>query len=152
MPPLTAPPPDPNSPEGMAFIMGAGMCDPRPGKTLNDRQPMAIIQSWAPTSRLWWDLGLRWHPELATKWLRGGGQFQVAEVVDEPPEDFTLEDGIDQVLEIMAREKPEFVETLKRIKDSGSAEQKAAAVKKFESDIRNLVRMAEYVQGQADFS
>lgn len=150
MPPLTAPPPDPNRPDGMAFIMGAGMVDPRAGKTLQDRQPMAIIQSWGPTSELWWKLGLRWHPEKATAWLKGGGQFQCAEIVDEPPEDFTLEKGVDEVLEIMAREKPEFVDTLKRIRDSGTAEQKMAAVKKFEGDIKNIVKLAEYVKGQSE--
>lgn len=147
MPPLTAPPPDPNKPEGMGFILGAGMCDPRAGKTLMDRQPMAIIQSWAATSEMWWQLGLRWHPELATKWLKGGGQFQVAQIVDEAPEEETLEKGAEQVLEFLAKEKPEFVETVKRIRDSGSEEQKQAALKNFEGQIKDIVKLAEYVKG-----
>lgn len=147
MPPLTCPPADPNRPDGMGWVLGAGMCDPRVGKTLQDRQPMAIIQSWAATSELWWKLGLRWHPELATKWLKGGGQFQVAEVVDEPPEELTIEMGAEQVLEMLAEAQPEYVETVKRIRDSGTAEQKAAALKGFEGQIKDIVKLAEYVKG-----
>lgn len=149
---LTLPPPDPEKPEGMAFLFTAGMVDPREGKNLTDRQPMMILQSMPATSKLFWDLGVRWHPELATKWLKGGGQFQVAEIVNEPPEEMTLEEGVDQVLEIMGRENPELVQTLKRIRDSGSAEDKAAALRNFEGKIRNLVKLAEYVQGHGGAS
>jgi hypothetical protein len=147
---LTLPPPDPNTPEGLAFLFTAGMVDPRAGKTLADRQPMMILQSMVPTAKLFWELGVRWHPELAEKWLKGGGQFQVAEVVNEQPEEFTLEQGAEEVLEILARDKPELVDTIKRIRENGTPEQKAAAVKKFEADIRQIVKMAEYVRGQSE--
>lgn len=148
MAPLNVPKPDPNHPEGMAFIMGAGFVDPRNGKTFQDREPMALIQSWPATSRLWWDLGLRWHPELATKWLTGGGQFSVAEVVEEQPVEMTVEQGAEEVLDFIAKENPEFAEMMKRIRECGTEEEKQALLKELESNIQSIIKMADYVRGE----
>lgn len=140
-------PPDPNSPKGMAFIMGAGFVDPRAGKTWADREPMALIQSWEPTSELWWELGLRWHPELATKWLKGGGQFQVAEIVNEKPEQRSLADDAEEVLEFIAADNPDFAATLKRVREAGSEDEKRALLKEFESNIASILKMVDYIKG-----
>lgn len=143
-------PPDPNHPRGMAFIMGAGFVDPRAGKTWADREPMALTQSWEPTSELWWQLGLRWHPELATKWLKGGGQFQVAEIVNEKPEERSLEQDAEEVLEFLAGENPELAETLRRVRACGSDEERAALLKEFEQNIKSITKMAEYIKGSGE--
>jgi hypothetical protein len=140
-------PADPNHPKGMAFIMGAGFVDPRAGKTWADREPMALVQSWEPTSELWWELGLRWHPELATKWLSGGGQFQVADIVKEKPVERSLEQDAEEVLHFIAGENPEFAETLKRVRECGSDEEKAALLKEFEQNIQSIIKMSKYVKG-----
>lgn len=140
-------PPDPNHPKGMAFIMGAGFVDPRAGKTWADREPMALTQSWEPTSELWWELGLRWHPELATKWLTGGGQFQVAEIVTEKPEERTLEQDAEEVLEFISEENPQFAETLRRVRECGTEEERAKLLKEFEQNIKSIIRMSEYIKG-----
>lgn len=140
-------PPDPNNPKGMAFIMGAGFVDPRAGKTWADREPMALVQSWEPTSELWWELGLRWHPELATKWLSGGGQFQVADIVTEKPVEPSLEDDAEEVLEFIASENPEFAQMVKRIRETGTEEERAAMLREFESNIKSIVKMSQYIQG-----
>lgn len=141
-------PPDPNSPKGMAFIMGAGFVDPRSGKTWADREPMALVQSWEPTSELWWALGLRWHPELATKWLSGGGQFQVASIVSERPEERSVAEDAEEVLEFIASENPEFAETLKRIKSCGSDQEREALLREFEQNMKSIMAMVEYVKGE----
>lgn len=140
-------PPDPNHPKGMAFIMGAGFVDPRAGKTWSDREPMALVQSWEPTSELWWELGLRWHPELATKWLTGGGQFQVSDIVTEKPVERSLKDDAEEVLDFIASENPEFAQMVKRIRDTGTEEERAALLREFESNIKSIVKMSQYIQG-----
>lgn len=150
MAPLNVHPPDPNHPKGMAFIMGAGFVDPRNGKTADDREPMALTQSWEPTSELWWDLGLRWHPELAKKWLDGGGQFTVAKIVDKKPTEMTLEQGAEEVLEFIASENPEFADMVRRIKTAGTDAEKNALLKEFESNINSIMKMAEYVKGDEE--
>lgn len=141
-------PPDPLSPKGMAFIMGAGFVDPRAGKTWADREPIALVQSWEPTSELWWELGLRWHPELATKWLKGGGQFQVAEIVNEKPVERTLEQDAEEMLEMLAAGNPELATNLKRIRDCGTEEERQALLKEFEENIKSLMQMTEYIRGE----
>lgn len=143
-------PPDPDHPKGMAFIMGVGFVDPRAGKTWADREPMALIQSWEPTSELWWELGLRWHPELATKWVEGGGQFQVAKLVNEKPKVRTLEDDAEDVLEFISSQNPEFAKTLKRVRESGTAEERAALLAEFEKNIKSIIDMSEYIKGDGD--
>lgn len=143
--PLNVHAPDPNSPKGMAWVLGVGMADPRPGKHPN--QPMAIVQSWEPTSELWWDLGLRWHPELATKWAVGGGQFAVADIVDEKPEhgEQTLEEGAEEILEFIGQEHPEYADMLKRIHKAGSDEERIKLVKQYDSEIKKLLTIVKYV-------
>jgi hypothetical protein len=148
MAPVNVHPPDPKAPKGMAFILGVGMVDPRPGN--NPNQPMAIVQSWEPTSELWWDLGLRWHPELATKWAVGGGQFAVAEIVAEKPdaEDISLEQGAEEILEFLGEEHPEYAALLKRIHDAGSAEERIKLVKQYEGEIKKLMTLIKYLSTQ----
>jgi hypothetical protein len=140
-------PPDPNNPKGMAFIMGAGFVDPRNGKTFQDREPMALIQSWEPTSELWWDLGLRWHPEFATKWLKGGGQFSVSDVVNQKPEETTLEQSAEEVLEFIGAENPQFAEMLRRIREAGTDEEKQVILRELEANVQSIAKLADYVKG-----
>ncbi|ATN93992.1 minor tail protein [Mycobacterium phage Kumao] len=146
--PINIHPPDPDNPKGMAFIMAAGFVDPRPGFN-GQRQPMALIQSWEATSELWWDLGLRWHPELATKWLKGGGNFGVAEVTDEP-QDYTpsVEKAAEEVLEYLAKENPQQAELLKRIRSAGTPEERAEVAKTIEKDVQALLSLMKYVTGE----
>lgn len=142
-------PPDPENPKGMAFVMGAGFVDPRNGKTYQDREPMALVQSWEPTSELWWDLGLRWHPELATRWLVGGGQFSVASVVDKKPDEPTLEQTAEELLEFIGTENPEFADMLTRIRAAGTDAEKQSLLRELENNIKSIAKLAEYVRGQA---
>lgn len=143
--PLNVHPPDPNHPKGLAFLFSVGMVDPRPGDY--PRQPMAIVQSWEPTAELYYQLGVRWHPELATKWAVGGGQFEVAEIVDEKPAeaDQTLEQGAEEVLELLGTEHPEYVEMLKQIRESGSPEEKAKLVQQFRVEINKILGILKYL-------
>lgn len=101
------PAPDPNDPEGMAWIFSAGICDPRPGgypQKIYPNQQWALKQSWVPTSKMFWDLGLRWHPELQKKWLKGGGQFALAEIVDEKPEEQPFDEMVKEFAEAQFRQ------------------------------------------------
>jgi hypothetical protein len=134
----------------MAFNMGAGFVDPRAGKTWADREPIALIQSWEPTSELWWELGLRWHPELATKWLSGGGQFQVSDIVTEKPVERTLEQDAEEVLEFIGQENAEFAETLRRVRECGTSEERATLLAEFEQNIKTIIKMSEYVKGTGE--
>lgn len=147
MAPLNIHAPDPKSPKGMAWVLGAGMVDPRPGNPPN--QVMAIVQSWEPTSELWWDLGLRWHPELATKWVvpGTGGQFSVAEITDEKPEvgEMTLEQGAEEVLEYLASEHPEYADMLKQIHECGSDAERIKLVKQYDGEIKKLMTLIKYI-------
>jgi hypothetical protein len=145
MAPLNVHPPDPNSPKGMAWLMGVGMVDPRPGNHPN--QPMAITQSWEPTSELWWALGLRWHPELATKWAVGGGQFAVAAIVDEKPDQaqITAEQGAEEILEFLGEEHPEYAAMLKRIHSAGTDAERIKLVQQFDAELKQIMTLVKYV-------
>ena len=137
--------PDPKSPRGMAWVLGVGMVDPRPGN--NPNQPMAIVQSWEPTSELWWDLGLRWHPELATKWAVGGGQFQVAQIASEKPDstETSLEESAEEVMEFIGKEHPEYAEMLKKIRETGSDAERIKLVKQYDAEIKKLMNLIKYI-------
>lgn len=145
MAPLTISAPDPNSPKGMSWVLGCGMVDPRPGNHPN--QLMAIVQSWEPTSELWWDLGLRWHPELATKWAVGGGQFCTAEILDEKPDisEQTMEQGAEEVLEFLGTEHPEYAEMLRRIHAAGTDAERIKLAKQFDSEIKKLMTLIKFI-------
>lgn len=145
MGPLTIGAPDPNSPKGMAWVLGCGMADPRPGNHPN--QPMAIVQSWEPTSELWWSLGLRWHPELATKWAAGGGQFSVATIVDEKPEhsEKTWEEAAEEILGYIGDEHPEYAEMLRKIRAVGSDEERVKLARQYDSEIKKLMTIMKYI-------
>ncbi|WP_099021265.1 hypothetical protein [Mycolicibacterium palauense] len=110
-----------------------------------------MIQSWEPTSELYWDLGIRWHPELATKWAVGGGQFQPAEIVDEKPADAepqTMEQAAEEVLEMLADEHPEYAELLKKIHSVGSDEERAKFAKQYEGEIKKLITLVNYISSK----
>ncbi len=149
MAPFNVHPPDPDHPKGLAWLLGVGFVDPRPG--VHPNQPGAVIQSWEPTSELYWDLGIRWHPELATKWAVGGGQFQPAEIVDEKPADAepqTMEQAAEEVLEMLADEHPEYAELLKKIHSVGSDEERAKFAKQYEGEIKKLITLVNYISSK----
>src|SRR5271168_1074603 len=125
----------------MAWVLGVGMIDPRRGN--RPRQPMALTQSWEPTSELWWDLGLRWHPELATKWAKGGGQFTTAEVISEKPTDpeVTVEQGAEALLEYLGEENPQYADMLKAIRESGSDDDRAKLAEQLGGEIKRLLSL-----------
>lgn len=146
MAPLNVHAPDPEHPKGMAWVLGVGMIDPRKGN--KPRQPMALIQSWEPTSELWWDLGLRWHPELATKWAKGGGQFMVADVIEQKPTEpeITIEQGAEAFLEHLGEEHPQYAEMLKVIRESGSDEDRAKLADQLGGEITRLLSLVNYIK------
>lgn len=149
---VQVPPPNPDDPAGMAWIFSAGMVDPRAGKTLtHDRMPMLLIQGWAAQSKFYWDLGLRYHPELAIKHLRGGGQFQVADIVDGPPpepeKEMTAEEAAERILDVIAQKNPQFAETIRDLRDNGTDEQRAEALKKLDSERAGFQALMTYLEG-----
>lgn len=147
---VNIPPPNPNTPEGMAFLCSAGGVDPRPGKSLkNDRIPLLLIQAWAAQSKLYWDLGIRWHPELATHHLKGGGQFSLAEILDGPPPEpepeLTEEQVAEKILDILEETKPEFVKAIRKLRDSGTEEERTAALQKLDMERSGMQALMEYL-------
>lgn len=141
------PVPDENKPEGMAFILGAGVVDPRKGgypDKLHPNQQWALIQSWAPTSKLWWDLGLRWHPELATKWLKGGGQFGLSEICNEPPPAPPTIEEVAQ--EFVDDQFPNMMKEVERIRDHGTEVEKAQLRKQLETSQAQITAMAQNLE------
>lgn len=139
-------PPDPSDPKGMAWIFAAGVVDPRPGgypKKVHPNQQWALKQCWEPTSIMWWDLGMRYHPELATKWLSGGGQFTVAEIVDEPPDEPTNEELMKQMAE---EQFAAMTADIERIKEHGTPYQKKRALQRYRLAIQQSQQMAEMLQ------
>ncbi|MDM2418413.1 Uncharacterised protein [Mycobacteroides abscessus subsp. massiliense] len=148
MAPVSVHPPDPNSPKGMAWILGVGMVDPRPGQP---NQVMAITQSWEPTSELWWALGVRWHPELATKWAVGGGQFAVAEIVNEKPdipEQQTMEQAAEEILAFIGEEHPEYAALLQKIHNAGTPAERAEIAKQYEAEVKKLIILTQYINSK----
>lgn len=140
--------PDPNHPEGMAWIFAAGVCDPRPGgypKKIHPNQQWAIKQSWEPTSRMFWDLGLRYHPELATKWLSGGGQFQLAEIVDKPPEEPSLQELVEEFAEDQFSEMKAEID---RILKTGTEYQKKRLRQRFRAAMKMNESLAAMIEDQ----
>lgn len=150
---VNIPPPNPNKPEGMAFLCSAGGVDPRPGKSLKtDRIPLLLTQAWAAQSELFWKLGIRWHPELATHHLKGGGQFQLAEILDGPPPEpepeMSDEQIAEKILDMVAETKPEFVKAIRKLRASGTEEEKAAALKKLDLERSGMESLMDYLKDQ----
>lgn len=138
-------PPDPNDPKGMAFIFAAGFVDPRPGgypKSLHPNQALVIKEAWEPTSRLYWDLGLRYHPELAVKWIDGGGQFQVGRIVDEPPDE---PDIAELAKEMAADQYQQMVAEVERVKAHGTPYEQKRLKERFRQAGIEAMRMAEMI-------
>ncbi|MBB5167199.1 hypothetical protein [Mycobacterium sp. AZCC_0083] len=145
--PLSHHPADPNHPKGMAWAMAAGFPDPRGGTFSN--QQLVLIQGWDSWSEQLWDLGFRWHPELQTKWVKGGSQFAVGTLVDEkPPEAATFEQECDEVLEMIAESNPGFVDEIRRIRDSGTEAERTVAVSELQKNVADMMRLAQFVQQQ----
>lgn len=149
---VRVPPPNPDTPEGMAFILSAGGVDPRMGKTLeHDRMPLVLIQAWEAQSKLWWDLGLRYHPELASKHLEGGGQFTVAKIIDGPPPppspELTVENAAEKILDLVAIQNPQFAADIRRLKESGTPEERQEMLRKLGNEQQGLQNLADYIQG-----
>jgi hypothetical protein len=142
--------PDPNHPDGMAWIFAAGICDPRPGgypKKVYPNQQWALKQSWEPTSRMFWDLGLRWHPELATKWLEGGGQFALANIVDKPPIEPTMEELVEEFSEDQFSAMKAEID---RIMNEGTDLQKKRLMQRFRMAADQSKQVADWIENQIE--
>jgi hypothetical protein len=134
----------------MAWWFAAGICDPRPGgypKTLYPNQQWALKQSWEPTSQLMWDLGFRWHPELAKKWLKDGGQFALATIVDKPPQELSMQELVSEFAEDQfAAMKAEIDRVLK----DGTPQQKQRLKQRFRAAADQSRQVADWVAGQIE--
>ena len=130
----------------MAFILAAGFPDPRPGAHPN--QQLVIVQGWNGWSEQAYALGLRWHPELATKWVKGGGQFTCGELVDSPPEQPSLEKTAEEFLADLGDTDPELAKLFERIKASGSEDEKKLLAGELEQNIKHLLKLMEYLGNQ----
>ncbi|AJD82114.1 minor tail protein [Mycobacterium phage Azrael100] len=137
-------PPDPNDPKGMAWVFAAGFADPRPGYP---NQALVLKQSWEPTSQMWWDLGLRWHPELQTKWIKGGGQFGAGEIVDAPPEEKSLQELAE---EMAAEQFAQMKAEVDRVREHGSEWEKERLRQRFKMAGEQAKQMAEMLDQAAD--
>jgi hypothetical protein len=135
--------PDPEHPLGMAWWFAAGVCDPRPGgypKQLYPNQQWCLKQSWEPTSQLMWDLGFRWHPELATRWLQGGGQFGLAEIVDKQPEEPDMDELIEQFAEDQFEQMKQEIE---RVKQRGTPYEQERLKSRYKMAMRQNEQLVE---------
>lgn len=143
-------PPDPNDPKGMAFIFAAGFCDPRPGgypKNLHPNQALVVKQAWEPTSKMYWDLGMRYHPELATKWVEGGGQFTIGKIVDKMPD----EPDIEQLAKDMAADQfSQMLAEVERVKKHGTPYEKKRLKERFQQAGVEAMRMAEMIDSAVE--
>lgn len=146
MPPGSIHPANPEHPKGMAWVLAAGFPDPR-GDTYPNQQ-LVLVQGWDFWSEQAWDLGIRWHPELQTKWVTGGGQFAPGTLTNEKPEKAeTLEEQAEEVLDMIAEEKPEFVAALRAIRAEGSDSEKKKAAGELQKNVIDMMKLAEYVNG-----
>lgn len=138
--------PDPNHPLGMAWWFAAGVVDPRPGgypKKLYPNQQWCVKQCWEPTSQLMWDLGFRWHPELQKVWLEGGGQFQVAEIVDKPPIEPSFEEQVQEFAEDQFRQMKAEVE---RVLKEGTEFEKRRLRQRFQLGMQQSQQLAAMIE------
>lgn len=146
MPPGSVHPASPEHPKGMAWAMAAGFPDPR-GDTYPNQQ-LVLVQGWDAWSEQLWSLGFRWHPDLQTKWVTGGGQFAPGTLTDEkPPVAATLEEQADEVLDMIAEEKPEFVKALRMLRAEGTEAEKKVAVGELQKNVVDMMKLAEYIKG-----
>lgn len=146
MPPLNTHPADPDHPKGMGWMLAAGFPDPRPGG--HPDLQLVLVQGWDAWSERAWDFGMRWHPELQTKWVVGGGQFGCGEIVDEKPAtEADIFTGADEVLDMIADEKPEFVAEIRRIVESGTDAEKAAANASLRKNVMDMMKIAQMMGG-----
>lgn len=143
--PLNHHPADPQHPKGMAWALAAGFPDPRPGQP---NQQLVLIQGWDAWSEQMWALGFRWHPELQTKWVKGGSQFMPGEILDEkPPPPPSLEEEADSVLDMIEESQPEFVKAIRNLRANGSEAEKQVALKELNKNVTDMAKIAEFVKG-----
>lgn len=140
-------PADPNHPKGMAWVLAAGFPDPREGSFPNIQ--LVLKQGWEAWSQQAYEFGLRWHPELQTKWVVGGGQFGVGEITTEkPPAEPTLEESCEEVLDMIAESQPGFVNEMRRIRGEGTEQEKAQAVSELRKNMVDMMKIAQYMEGK----
>ena len=138
-------PPDPDDPKGMAFIFAAGFVDPRKGGKPN--QMLVLKESWEPTSAMYWALGLRYHPDLATKWVDGGGQFTLGMLVDKPPDEPELQ----EMAEAFAKDQyRQMVDEIERVKKHGTPYEKRRLHQRFQQAGAQAMQMAEMLKEAAE--
>ena len=140
--------PDPNHPKGMAWIFAAGICDPKPGgypKKVHPNQQWALLQSWEPTSQMYWDFGLRWHPELQKKWPSGGGQFTVAEILDKPPNEPSLKELAEEFAEDQFSAMKAEID---RVMKEGTPYQKKRLHQRFRLAAQQSAQIADMIEQQ----
>lgn len=144
--------PSPDSPQAIEFVFGAGMVDPRPNRP---RLPMILKQAWSAQAKLYWELGLRFHPELAVKHLRGGGSFTIADILDGPPPEpepqLTDEQIAERMIDIVAQKRPEFAEKIRQLKENGSDEEKANALRALDNERAGMQALMDFI-GNSDSS
>lgn len=114
---------DPNNPEeAFVWMFAAGVPDPRGEKF--PHQPMIPPQCLPVLSKMIWDMGGRFHPELQTKWVKPRSgvlmNFEAWGTTDVKPE---------QIQEL-AEQEPEVAEQIagiaKRFADAKTPEEVAA--------------------------
>lgn len=146
--PMSHHPADPEHPRGMAWVMGAGFPDPRGG--VHSNQQHVLIQGWDPWSEQLWELGVRWHPELQKKWVVGASQFAAGTLVDEKPADepdFAAQ--CDEVLDMIAESNPGFVQEIRRIRETGTEQERGVARSELQKNVADMMRLAQYIGGGA---
>jgi hypothetical protein len=114
---------DPNSPEQhAAWCWAAGIPDPSPSRPM----PIPLIspQLTAGVSKMLWDFGFRFHPELQTVWVDGvAGLGMVAGLTENRPAEVDLDAAAS---ELLAATNPELMEM---IKNAGPDERQALVAK-----------------------
>jgi len=99
--------------------------------------PLISPQLTAGVSRMLWDFGFRWHPELQNSWIDGvAGLGMVANLVDTKPEEVDLKSG---GMDFLAENNPELLESIRNVKP----EEREALVQKLEKSFGELQGLIE---------
>jgi hypothetical protein len=94
--------------------------------------PLISPQLTAGVSKMLWDFGFRWHPELQNSWIEGvAGLGTVANLVDEKPEETDFKDG---ALDFLEANNPELMEAIRNVKP----EERDALIRKLEKSFGEL--------------
>ena len=83
-------------------------------------------------SKLLWNFGFRWHPELQTRWIEGAaGLATTANLVDQPPQN----DPFDEMAEdFLAQNNPALLEAIRKT----PAEERSQLLRKLEKNFEDL--------------